>query len=157
MHGMNWLMSVVQERLDVPRISLALPDISEDTPPGTLRIGSMLRDMRELEWRELPAEGTYCARVMKEAQSLAVTSVQHSDLSKSGVLMEQDEIVSYLGAPVPAVTGGAVGTLSALHVGARIWSRQDRVDLEHFAHWVGLKIAPTDVAELPDLRRGYAR
>lgn len=150
MKRVDCVMAVALERLDVPIVTVAIPDLSAGTPAGNLQMCVMCRAQSEPEWLSLPGAGSYCARVMREARSLSVSSTRLDRLSRASDLLRAEEAFAYYGTPIPALTGGAIGTFAALSSPARFWSQDKQGIAADLARQIGFKLAP------PNMRATYA-
>lgn len=165
---MGFLVSVVFELKNIEKflpiaakylqthfLSISIPDFSPEALPNALCVGVYKNETRETNWVSLPREGSFCAGVMREAKLLSVQRMGSQEEKRICDLMQEDSAFAYLGAPIPAITGGAIGTLAALHKGARIWSHQNEGDLTEIAAEIGLELVPAGMLKADNIALFY--
>lgn len=144
-------MAELAVSLSVSLVSIAVPDLSAEAPAFSLRVGVWGPGASAVDWSTVPGSGTYCADVMRTSVQISIASTRVEKRTQTRALTGIEGMCAYLGTPVPAVTGGAIGTLAVHNCNERIWSRQNRQDLHRTAHTIGLILAP------PALREQSAR
>ena len=147
MKKIHWLLRVASDKLNVPYTMFAVPDLSAGAPAGALRLGVYSKGLTKLQWTTVPGAGTYCSKVMRERRQITVVSCPHDTLSAFSDALKTEPMTAYLGTPIPAITGGAIGALSVLHSGPRIWSKENRRDATSIAQWLGRELAPPDMRD----------
>lgn len=147
MKKIQWLLCTAADRLNAPYTMFAVPDLSTGAPAGALRLGVYCQGAKNLQWITIPGAGTYCRQVMRERRQIAEVSCAPQTLPDSRNLQQSEPLTAYLGNPIPAVTGGAIGALAALHPGPRIWSEDNRRDVTLIAQWFGRELAPPELRD----------
>ncbi|MBT8155310.1 GAF domain-containing protein [Epibacterium ulvae] len=136
------LLSVAATKLQANYVTVSIPDLSPEALPMSLRIGIFATQSGDLRWVSIPGAGTFCARVMRESSPLTVSCLSESEQQEACTLLQDTGPFAYLGVPIPAVTGGSIGTLAAQYKGERVWSQANADDAEHTARQIGFEMLP---------------
>lgn len=147
MKKIHWLLCAASDKLNVPYTMFAVPDLSAGAPVGALQLGVYSKGHTGLQWITVPGAGTYCSQVMRERRQITLVSSPLGTFSAFSDALKTEPLTAYLGTPIPAMTGGAIGALSVLHSGPRIWSEENRMDATSIAQWLGRELAPPGMQE----------
>ncbi len=145
------LLLVAAEKLHADYVTVSVPDFAPEALPMSLRIGIFSAETGVLRWVSLPASGTFCARVMRESSPLFVSCLSEAEQQVACGLLQDTGPFAYLGVPIPAVTGGSIGTLAAICKGERAWSKADADDAEHIAGKIGFEMLPPEMRDAQNL------
>jgi signal transduction histidine kinase/CheY-like chemotaxis protein len=93
------------------------------------------------ETRETPLSHSFCQYVADSAQPLVVADARQNAVVRENRAVADLGVIAYLGVPLRAVTGEAIGSLCAIDAKPRAWTEGDLATLTTLAEAVTSEIA----------------
>lgn len=115
---------------DAPTSTVTIVTETDQRWPGAVGLGPELQERRFTE-----IEYSYCRLVVEQGAPLVVEDAREHELTRGNPAIERYDAIAYLGVPLLAEDGSAIGALCVRDARARRWSDSQRIAVEDLARW----------------------